>query len=110
MESMPPVRHHSQAEVADLDLLARMICDRIAPNLALKIKQKGLHSSSRIFSREVIEMHQMTSMQSNPLPSPSQNAKPNALELLSQEIEHLLHHRLIIEQERQGRSMGCLPW
>jgi hypothetical protein len=110
MEIMPPVIHSSQTEAVDLDLLARMIYDRIAPNLTLKMERKGLHSSSRIFSREIVETHRVSSIQSNSLPSPAENVKPNALELLSQEIEHLLHHRLILEQERQGRSMGCLSW
>jgi hypothetical protein len=94
----------------DLDFLAGVICDRIAPNLSLKMERKGFHRSNRIFSRETIETHRMSSMQFNPLPSPSENAKHNALELLTQEIEHLLYHRLILEQERQGRSTGCLPW
>ncbi len=102
--------HSEQEAEEDLDFLAGVICDRIAPNLELKMERKGFHGSDRIFSRETIGTHRMRSMEFNPISSPSENAKYNALELLSQEIEHLLHHRLILEQERQGRSTGCMPW
>jgi hypothetical protein len=107
---MIPETHSEQEEVEDLDFLAEVICDRIAPNLSIKMERKGFHRSNRIFSRETIETHRMSSMQFNPLTSPSESAKHNVLELLSQEIEHLLYRRLILEQERQGRSTGCLPW
>jgi hypothetical protein len=107
---MIPDTNSEQGAEENLDFLAKVICDRIAPNLSLKMERKGLHRSNRIFSRETIETHRMSSIQFSPLPSPSENAKHNALELLTQEIEHLLYHRLILEQERQGRSTGCLPW
>jgi hypothetical protein len=102
--------HSEQEAEEDLDFLAGVICDRIAPNLSLKMERKGFHRSNRIFSQEIIETHRMSSMEFNLLPSPSEDAKNNALELLSQEIEHFLYHRLTLEQERQGRSTGCLPW
>ncbi len=101
-----PTADPEQDVEEDLDFLAGVICDRIAPNLSLKMERKGLHRSNRIFSRETIETHRMSSIQFGSLPSPSENAKHHALELLSQEIEHLLHHRLTLEQERQGRSTG----
>jgi hypothetical protein len=107
---MIPDTNSEQEVEEDLDFLAGVICDRIAPNLSLKMEREGFHKRNRIFSRETLETHRMSSMQFNPLPLPFENAKHNALELLSQEIEHLLYHRLILEQERQGCSTGCLPW
>jgi hypothetical protein len=116
MDTRPPVRDSSQAEVADLDLLAQITCDRISSNLARKMERNGFHRSTHIFSRGMTETHQIRLAQpsSSSLPTktenPDETEKPDALAQLTQDIEHLLRHRLILEQERHGRSLGRLPW
>jgi hypothetical protein len=92
-------------EIAAVDALARMICDRISPHLELELKRNGYHRNTSIFSRGMTTLHQMSPEQSS-----SSNAKPDALDFLATEIETLLRQRLVLEQERQGRFNGRLPW
>jgi hypothetical protein len=84
MESNPPVEHNHQTEVADLDLLARMICDRIGDRFTWELERQGFHRGP--------------------------NIQTEILALLTQDIVHLLSQRLRIEQERQGHFSGRLPW
>jgi len=102
---LSPQTDKGQEEDAELDALARMICDRISPHLELELKRNGYHRNTSIFSRGMTTLHQMSPEQSS-----SSNAKPDALDLLTKEIETLLRQRLVLEQERQGRFNGCLPW
>jgi len=102
---LAPQTDKGQEEGVDLDALARMICDRISPHLELELKRNGYHRNTSIFSREMATLDRMNSE-----PSSSLNAKPNALDLLATEIETLLRQRLVLEQERQGRFNGRLPW
>jgi hypothetical protein len=100
-----PQTDKGQEEGAELDALARMICDRISPHLELELKRNGYHRNTSIFSRGMTTLHQMSPEQSS-----SSNAKSDALDLLATEIETLLRQRLVLEQERQGRFNGRLPW
>ncbi len=102
---LAPQTDKGQEESADLDALARMICDRISPHLELELKRNGYHRNTSIFSRGMTTLHQMSPEQFS-----SPNAKPDALDLLVTEIETLLRQRLVLEQERQGRFNGRLPW
>lgn len=102
---LAPQTDRDREEGAELDALARMICDRISPHLELELKRNGYHRNTSIFSREMATLDRM-----NFEPSSSPNAKPNALDLLATEIETLLRQRLVLEQERQGRFNGRLPW
>jgi hypothetical protein len=102
---LAPQADRDREEGAELDALARMICDRISPHLELELKRNGYHRNTSIFSREMATLDRMNSE-----PSSSPNAKPNALDLLATEIETLLRQRLVLEQERQGRFNGRLPW
>ncbi len=84
----------------DLELLSQMVCDRISPRLNLEMERNGFHQSNRIFSRQTI-----------PAQSSSKSEQaPDVIEQLAQEIEQLLHQRLVHERERRGRFIGCLPW
>jgi hypothetical protein len=103
---LAPQTDKGQEEGADLDALARMICDRISPHLELELKRNGHHRNTSIFTRGMTTLHRMSPAEQ----SSSSNAKPDALDLLTTEIEHLLRQRLVLEQERQGRFNGRLPW
>lgn len=96
-------------EDAQLDSLARIICDRIRLDLELELQRSGYHRCISIFScswdRGMTTMHQNSPAQPGSSPS-----KPKALELVIQEIETLLHQRLVLEQQRLGRFSGRLPW
>jgi hypothetical protein len=100
-EVLTPAVNTVQQAAEDLELLAQIVCDRISPHLTLEMERNGYHQSNRIFSRQTIATHQ-TSSKSEQI--------SDVLELLAQEIEQLLHHRLVHERERRGRSVGCLPW
>ena len=99
-EVLTPTVNTFRQAAEDLELLAQMICERISPRLNLEMERNGFHQSNRIFSRQTI------AGQSS---SKSEQAT-DVLERLAQEIEQLLHHRLVHERERRGRSVGCLPW
>ena len=107
-EVLTPSVNTVRQAAEDLELLAQMICDRISPRLNLEMERNGFHQSNRIFSHKTIATHQIDSAQIA-LSSSSEQA-PDVLERLAQEIEQLLHHRLVHERERRGRSVGCLPW
>jgi hypothetical protein len=102
---LAPQADRDREKGADLDALARMICDRISPHLELELKRNGYHGNTSIFSRGMTTLNQMSPEQFS-----SSNAKPDALDLLATEIETLLRQRLVLEQERQGRFNGRLPW
>jgi hypothetical protein len=104
-EILIPQTNQEQDEVATLDLLARAICDRISPRLELELQRNGYHRNTSIFSRGMMTIHQ-----TSPVQFDSSHSKPDALELLTKEIETLLRQRLVLEQERQGRFIGRLPW
>lgn len=99
------VNKDPEDEATNLDVLARMICDRIGPHLELELQRNGYHRNTSIFSRGITTFHWMSPEQSS-----ASNARPDALDLLAKEIETLLRQRLVLEQERQGRFNGCLPW
>jgi hypothetical protein len=101
VEVLTPAVNSVEQAAADLELLAQIVCDRISPHLKVEMERHGYHQSDRIFSRQTIATHQTSSK--------SEQAA-DVLEQLAQEIEQLLHHRLIHERERRGRSVGCLPW
>jgi hypothetical protein len=110
MDIMPSNSYSNQEEVTDLDLLAQVIFDHISSNLSRRMERNGFHRSTHVFSRGMAEPRRTSPVQlgsSSPL---TETEKPDALAQLSREIEHLLHHRLILEQERCGRSLGRLPW
>ncbi|MGF2034036.1 MAG: hypothetical protein RMZ43_001700 [Nostoc sp. CmiVER01] len=100
-EVLTPAVNTVQQAVEDLELLTQIVCDRINLRLNLEMERNGFHQSNRIFSQKTITTPQ-TSSKSEQI--------PDVLERLVQEIEQLLHHRLIHECERRGRSVGCLPW
>lgn len=93
----------------DLELLAQMVCDRISQRLNSEMEHHGFHQSNRIFSHQTIAIHQINSAQIALSSSESEQAL-DVVEQLAQEIDQLLHHRLVYESERRGRSLGCLPW
>ncbi|RCJ42044.1 hypothetical protein A6770_35310 [Nostoc minutum NIES-26] len=100
-EVLTPAVNTVQQAAENLELLAHIICDRISPRLNLEMERRGYHQSSRIFSRQTIAIYQTSSKSEQSI---------DVLEQLTQEIEQLLHHRLIDERERRGRFIGCLPW
>ncbi|WP_375505562.1 hypothetical protein [uncultured Nostoc sp.] len=100
-EVLTPAVNTVEQGVEDLELLAQIVCDRISPRLNLEMERRGFHQSNRIFSQKTITTHHTSS---------KSEQVPDVLERLVQEIEQLLHHRLIHERERRGRSVGCLPW
>ncbi|WP_375509715.1 hypothetical protein [uncultured Nostoc sp.] len=100
-EVLTPAVNTVQQAAEDLELLAQMVCDRLSPHLNLEMERKGFHQSNRIFSHQTIATQQISS---------KSEQSTDVLEQLVQEIEQLLHHRLIHEGERRGRSVGCLPW
>ena len=108
-EVLTPSVNTVRQAAEDLELLAQMICDRISPRLNLEMERNGFHQSNRIFARQTIATHQIDSAQIGQSSSKSEQAT-DVLERLAQEIEQLLHHRLVYERERRGRSVGCLPW
>jgi hypothetical protein len=119
MEISPPDQYGNQTEVAELDLLAQIVCDRIASNLKLRMEGNGFHRSSYLFSQGMADIHRLRPILTPPssLQTETENLngqerlkQENVLKLLTQEIESLLHHRLILEQERQGRSASRLSW
>lgn len=97
------------AQAADLELLAQIICDRFSQCLNSRMENKGCHQSNRIFSYQAIATHQIDSTQIA-LSSSNPEQAIDAIEKLAQEIDRLLHHRLVYERERRGSSVGCLPW
>jgi hypothetical protein len=92
-----------------LDTLAQKVCDRISPHLTLHLERNGFHQCTRIFSQRMLENHRIYSTQADSSPSSAAVVQFDALERLTAEIEHLLHHRLVRERERLGRSTGRLP-
>lgn len=100
-EVLTPGVNTVEQAAEDLELFVQMICDRISPHLNLEMERKGYHQSHRIFSRQTIATHQTSS---------ESEQSTDVLEQLTQEIDQLLHHRLIHERERRGRFVGCLPW
>ena len=100
----PPAKKGQDKDL-ELDAVAKMICDRIGTHLELELQRNGYHRITSIFSRGWTTSTQMSTAQSGSSPS-----KTNALELLTKEIETLLRQKLILEQERQGRFIGRLPW
>jgi hypothetical protein len=119
MEIRPPDQYSNQAEVAELDLLAQIVCDRIASNLELRMERNGFHRSSYLFSQGMADTHQLRPMLTPSSSLQTETEKLNGhnllkhedvLKFLIQEIESFLHHRLILEQERQGRSANRLSW
>ncbi len=91
--------NRGQVNIADLDLLAEMICDRILPLLDIEQERNGI-SKSLSFMRQAESPSQRNCWQ----------LKPGSLALLTQEMAHRLHRQLELEQERQGFRCGCLPW
>lgn len=102
VEVLTPEVNTVQQAAEDLELLAQIVCDRFSPHLNLEMERRGCHQSDRIFSRKMIATYQISPK--------SEQSTADVLEQLAQEIEQLLHHRLIYERERQGRTVGCLPW
>lgn len=100
-----PQAKKARDEDGDLDALARMICDRISSDLELELQRNGYHRITSIFSRGWTTIDQSSFAQSGSSPS-----KPDTLGLLTRQVEILLRQRLVIEQERQGRFIGRLPW
>lgn len=107
---MIPSAHAEQVKDENLEFLARVICDRMSPYLSLNLERHVRHNLRSIFSRPISATYTQSSTQINPDPSPPEKVKPDAVEQLTREVEHLLRHRFILAQERQGRSKGCLPW
>jgi hypothetical protein len=93
-----------------LDTLAQKVCDRISPHLTLHLERNGFHQCTRVFSQRMLENHRIYSTQSDSSRSSAAVVQLDALERLTAEIEHRLHHRLVRERERLGRSTGRLPW
>lgn len=107
-EVLTPAVNTVQQAAEDLELLAQIVCLRISPRLNLEMERNGFHQSNRIFSRKTIITHQIDSARA--LSSSKSEQSTDVLEQLTHEIEQLLHHRLVHERERRGRSVGCLPW
>ncbi|MBW4457592.1 MAG: hypothetical protein KME55_35855 [Nostoc indistinguendum CM1-VF10] len=100
-EVLTPTANTVQQVAEDLELLAQIVCDRISPYLNSQMERRGFYESNRIFSHQTIATDETS--------SESEQAA-DVLERLTQEIEQLLHHRLVYERERWGQSVGCLPW
>ncbi|MEH2247651.1 hypothetical protein [Nostoc sp.] len=107
-EVLTPAVNTVQQAAEDLELLAQIVCDRISPHLNSEMERRGFHQSNRIFSHQTIATHQIDS--AHALSSSKSEQATDVLEQLAQEIEQLLHHRLVHERERWGRFVGCLPW
>ncbi|MEH1959995.1 MAG: hypothetical protein V7L05_08970 [Nostoc sp.] len=99
-EVLTPAVNPVRQAAEDLELLTQILCDRISLRLNLEMERNGFHQSNRIFSRQTIPVQSS---------SKSEHA-PDVIEQLAQEIEQLLHQRLVHERERRGRFVGCLPW
>jgi hypothetical protein len=110
MEIRPSIRHSSQTEVADLDLLARIICDHIGDRFTLELERKGFHRRIDIHSLETLSTRPLIPPPIDPVVLNTEVEKTDALALLAMDITHLLRQRLKIEQERQGHFNGRLPW
>ena len=100
-EVLTPIVKNMESS-AELELFAQIIGDRLSLRLSPEMERHGFHQSNHIFAPRAIAHHQTIAL--------SFAQEPNGLERLAQEIEQLLHHRLIHERERWGRSSGCLPW
>jgi hypothetical protein len=110
MDISPLIRHNSQTEVADLDLLARTICNRIGDRFTLELERKGFSRRIDILSREKVSTRSPSPPSIDTSASMSETKKPDVLALLTLDIAHLLYRRLRIDQERQGHFSGRLPW
>ncbi|MEH2258120.1 hypothetical protein [Nostoc sp.] len=99
-EVLTPAVNTVEQAAEDLEFLAQIVCDRISLRLNLEMERNGFHQSNRIFSRQTIAGQS----------SSKSEQVPDVIERLVQEIEQLLHHRLVHERERRGQSVGCLPW
>ncbi len=110
MDIRPPISHDSQTEVADLDLLAGTICNRIGDRFASELERKGFHRSIAPLLQQTVSTRPSIPPSSDTSASIPETKKPDALALLTLDIAHLLYKRLRIEQERQGHFSGRLPW
>ena len=108
-EVLTPSVNTIQQAAEDLELLAQMVCDRISQRLNSEMEHKSFHQSNRIFSHQMIAIDQIDSAQIA-LSSSESRQTLDVVEKLVQEIEQLLHHRIVYQSERRGRSVGCLPW
>lgn len=106
---LTPQTKKAPDEDAQLDALARIICDHISLHLELELQRNGYHRCTSIFSYSW-DWAMTTVHQNSPAQSSSSPSKPKALELLTQEIETLLRQRLVLEQQRLGRFNSRLPW
>lgn len=104
----PAVNSIQSAE--DLELLAQIVGDFLSLRLNSEIERQSCHLSNRIFSWQTVVTHQIDSADIEHSVKSDRVVVPNVLKQLVQEIEQLLHHRLVYERERQGRFGGYLPW
>ncbi len=105
----PAVNSIQSAE--DLELLAQIVGNFLSLRLNSEIERQSCHLSNRIFSWQTVVTHQIdpADMDRSSVKS-DRVVVPDVLKQLVQEIEQLLHHRLVYERERQGRFGGYLPW
>ncbi|MHC5730611.1 MAG: hypothetical protein ACYTXY_42190, partial [Nostoc sp.] len=88
-EVLTPAVNPVRQAAEDLELLTQILCDRISLRLNLEMERNGFHQSNRIFSRQTIPVQSS---------SKSEHA-PDVIEQLAEEIEQLLHQRLVHERE-----------
>ncbi len=108
VEVLTPAVNTAQA-AADLELLTQIVGDFFSQGLNSRMETKGCHQSNRIFSHQAIATPQIDSTQIALSSSNSEQAI-DVIAKLTQEIDKLLHHRLVYERERRGSFGGCLPW
>jgi hypothetical protein len=110
MEIMSPAGQSSQTEVADLDILVRIICNRIGDRFTPELERKGFHRSIDIFSRGTVSTCPPSPPSIDTSAVISETKQSDALALLTLDVAHLLYRRLSIDQERQGHFSGRLSW
>lgn len=108
VEVLTPAVNTAQA-AADLELLTQIVGDFFSQGLNSRMETKGCHQSNRIFSLQAIATPQIDSTQIA-LSSSNPEQAIDVIAKLTQEIDKLLHHRLVYERERRGSFGGCLPW
>ncbi|PZD71829.1 hypothetical protein C1752_04560 [Acaryochloris thomasi RCC1774] len=84
-----------QVNLADLKLLAGMICHRISPLLEIEQERNGFPKSTSLLWQAVN-------------PGLSRQINEDIFAQLTQEMAYQLYRRLEIEQERHGFTQGCL--
>jgi hypothetical protein len=96
-------------DIETVDILARVIGERIRHSLSRKLECHGLHRNRPIFTRRS-EMGQIQPLSQVQASLPSLETNVDVFERLALDIERLLYQKLVLEQERRTHTAGRLPW